>query len=246
MLCRTLSDLGTAGYPKEYYLTWPESLPGLDGYWERGRLARKHGVTTREDFLSLVHRVGTTPNGVFGAKLLWRYVPLILANFREMPQFAGMTNAQIFGEAFPGLKVVNLTRRDRLRQAISWLRASYDEVWWVLDSDSARPARRPEYSFESIAEGIGLIAEGEKAWRDLYAELGVRPFEVVYEDLLTTEGLGAAVRGVLRHLELDDDVDVPEVRTQRLADSLNDEWVERFFADLAEASKANLAAPGSV
>ena len=94
MLCRTLSDLGTAGRPEEYFLTWPEPLPGEDGYWEHGRLARKYGVTSREDFLALVYRRGTTPNGVFGAKLLWRYVPLVLANFQEMPHFSGMSDAE--------------------------------------------------------------------------------------------------------------------------------------------------------
>src|ERR1700677_1329853 len=102
MLCQTLSDIGTAGHPQEFFLTWPQPLPHEDGYWEKGRLARQHGATSRDEFLSLVYRLGSTPNGVFGAKILWRYVPLALASFREMPRFAGMTDPEIFSAAFPG------------------------------------------------------------------------------------------------------------------------------------------------
>ncbi len=237
MLCQTLSDVGTAGHPQEYFLTWPQSLPHEDGFWENGRLAHQHGVSSRDEFLSLVYRLGSTPNGVFGAKMLWRYVPLALARFREMPRFAGMTDAEIFSEAFPGLKVIHLTRRDRLRQAVSWHRAVEDGVWWLYDSAVARPSRQPHYEFDVIARMVDMIAEGERSWRELYATLGVTPLEVVYEDLVTDEGYHAAVQGILGHLELDDRVVIPEPRTQRQADDTSDEWVERFFADVAALAK---------
>jgi LPS sulfotransferase NodH len=237
MLCRGLSAIGTAGRPQEYFLTWPEPLPHEDGYWENGRLARQHGVSSRDEFLSLVYRLGSTSNGLFGAKMLWRYVPLVLASLGEMPRFAGMTDAEIFSEAFPGLKVVHLTRRDRLRQAVSWLRATEDGVWWVSDSETARPRREPEYQFDVIATMMRLIAEGERSWRELYASLGVTPFEVVYEDLVTDEGYGAAVQGILRHLELDDHVSIPKPPTHRQADDLSEQWVGRYFADIAELAK---------
>jgi trehalose 2-sulfotransferase len=237
MLCQTLADVGTAGHPQEYFLTWPHPLPHEDGYWENGRLARQHGVTSRDEFLSLVYRLGSTPNGVFGAKMLWRYVPLVLAGFREMPRFAGMTDPEIFSAAFPGLKVIHLTRRDRLRQAVSWHRAVEDGVWWQDDSTTAPPGPQPEYQFEVIAGMVRLIAEGERSWRALYSTLGVTPFEVVYEDLLTDEGYHAAVQGILAHLELDDRVVIPRPRTRRQADDISEGWIERFFADVAAMTK---------
>jgi trehalose 2-sulfotransferase len=237
MLCQTLSDVGTAGRPQEYFLTWPQPLPHEDGFWEHGRLAHQHGVSSRHEFLSLVYRLGSTPNGVFGAKMLWRYVPLALASFREMPRFAGMTDAEIFSEAFPGLKVIHLTRRDRLRQAVSWHRAVEDGVWWHYDSAVARPGRQPHYEFEVIARMVDMIAEGERSWRELYATLGITPLEVIYEDLVTDEGYHAAIQGILGHLGLDDRVVIPKPRTQRQADDISDEWVERFFADVAALAK---------
>ena len=82
-----------------------------------------------------------------------------------------------------------------------------------------------------------MIAEGERSWRELYARLGVTPFEVVYEDLVTDEGYQAAVQGILGHLELDERVVIPRPRTQRQADDISEAWVERFFADVAALAK---------
>jgi len=75
---------------------------------------------------------------------------------------------------------------------------------------------------------MDLITTGEQAWLDLYAQLGLQPLEVAYEDLLTPEGYDAAVRSILRHLDLPDDVAIPAPRTRRQADRINDEWVQRF------------------
>ena len=50
---------------------------------------------------------------------------------------------------------------------------------------------------ELIGDLEALIIEGERGWRELYAELGVIPYEVVYEDLVSEEGFEQTVRGVL-------------------------------------------------
>ena len=84
---------------------------------------------------------------------------------------------------------------------------------------------------------MSLIDEGERSWRALYATLGITPFEVVYEDLVTDDGYRASVEGILRHLELDDHVVIPDPQTRRQADDLSEQWIDRFFADVAELAK---------
>ena len=236
LLCRALSDTGIAGHPAEYFLTWPNALPDhnppLDNFWERSELAQAHGVSTREDYLELIYRLGSTANGVFGAKLMWNYAPYIVDAFREMPAFSHLTSmAEVFDAAFPGVRVVHLVRHDRLRQAISWLRAAQDGVWLVSDGEEARPTAEPKYDKDVIAGMMDLIAKGEQAWLDLYDDLGVTPLEVVYEDLLKPGGYESAVRRILRHLDLPDDIAVPQPRARRQADHLNEEWAQRFLAE---------------
>jgi LPS sulfotransferase NodH len=235
LLGRALADTGVAGRPEEYFLAVDEvQQPGWR-CWEEGIFA--NGAVDREAYLRIVSDLGTTPNGVFGAKLMWNNVRWAVAKFRELPQFSGLDRASVFHTAFPDLHVVNVTRRDRVRQAVSWARAAQDGLWVTSDDEPAVPAGRPEYDFELIGNLVGLIDEGERGWRELYTELGLTPCEVVYEDLLTDDGYEKAVRDVLEHLELDlpGDVGVPRPRTRRQSDDVNEAWVARYDEDVARA-----------
>ncbi len=229
LLSRSLSDTGIAGHPDEYFVTGPpEAFSPRATFWEDGPLARRHGVSEREEFLRLVYRVGSTPNGVFAAKFMWNYVGWAMETFQEMPRFSRARVEEIFAAVFPGLRVVHVVRRDRLRQAISWLRAAEDNVWVVSDHEPARPVREPVFQYDVIVGMMDLIARGENAWLELYEKLGVEPLEVVYEDLSTTDGYEPTVRRVLRHLDLDHTIEIPRPRTNRQTDSINDEWLDRF------------------
>jgi Stf0 sulphotransferase len=74
LLCRALADTGVAGRPEEYFITGPaEAFPPDWKFWEEGPLALEHGVSDRRAYLDLVFRLGTTGNGVFGAKMMWNY-----------------------------------------------------------------------------------------------------------------------------------------------------------------------------
>ena len=81
---------------------------------------------------------------------------------------------------------------------------------------------------------MDLIAQGEKAWLDLYEKLGVTPLEVAYEDLTTSDGYRQTIRRVLRHLDLDDTIEIPRPRTERQSDSTNDYWVDRFLNERSQ------------
>ena len=67
----------------------------------------------------------------------------------------------------------------------------------------------------------------------MYKKLGVEPLEVVYEDLVAPGGYELTVRTVLRHLDLDDTVEIPPPRTHRQADHVNDAWMDRFLSEQA-------------
>jgi LPS sulfotransferase NodH len=83
-------------------------------------------VSGKESYLSLVCRLGTAPNGVSGATIHWNTLRWALAKFSEMPRFAGLDRGAILRTAFPDLRVVDVTRRDRARQAVSWARMAQD------------------------------------------------------------------------------------------------------------------------
>jgi trehalose 2-sulfotransferase len=160
---------GVAGRPEEYFLAVDEQKNPEWQCWERGPFGVTHGAVSREDYLRIVSRLGTTPNGVFGSKLHWNNVPWAVAKFQELPRFAGFSRAEVLHRAFPGLHVVHLTRRDRVAQAVSWARAARDGVWtdWVNRPSPIRPPA-PRYDATFIGNLEGLIADGERGWRELF------------------------------------------------------------------------------
>jgi trehalose 2-sulfotransferase len=234
LLCRALTDTGVAGRPEEYFLSVdPVAMPEWRT-WEDGPFGVLMGATDRDHYLQVVYDLGTTPNGVFGAKLMANNLPWAIAKFQELPRFAELTRAEVLHAALPGLRIVEVTRRDRIAQAVSWARAAQDGVWVVSDDEPTQAVDPPEYDAELIGNLVGLIEEGERAWRDLYAELGVVPCEVVYEDLVADDGWAPTIRRVLDHLGLDlDDGPVPPARVSRQADELNAAWAARFRQELS-------------
>jgi trehalose 2-sulfotransferase len=234
MLCRALMDSAIAGRPEEYFLAEdPKKLPDWR-FWEEGPFGLHSGAVDRESYLDAVYRMGSTPNGVFGAKLMWNNVRWAVAKFQEMPRFSSLERAQVFQRALPDLHVIHVTRRDRVRQAVSWARMAQDGVWVVSDDEPAPPPRPVEYRYDLINGLENLIIEGERGWRELFGELDVSPLELTYEDLATDDGYGKAIRAVIGHLQIGaPDLVVPNRRTHRQADEITEEWVVRYEADRA-------------
>ena len=185
--------------------------------------------------MELVHRLGTSDNGVFGIKLMWNNLPWVTRRLQALPQFQGLPTAALLPAVFPGLHVVQIIRRDRLGQAISWAKAAQDGVWVTTDDAPAVPVGRPVYDFGFINGLERLIVEGENGWRDLFRELEIQPYEVLYEELVTPDGYQAAVHGVAAHLGVALAVlRRPQPRSHRQADHVNEEWRQRYLKDLAE------------
>jgi LPS sulfotransferase NodH len=236
LLCWALADTDRLGRPGEYFIDGDPSQfsPGWK-FWEEGPIAQERGVTTRAEFVELVYRLGTTDNGVFGIKLMWNNVPWVTRRLQSLPQFGGLATATLLPAVFPGLQVVQITRRDRVGQAISWAKAAQDGVWVVTDGTPATPTGKPVYDFGFINGLERLIVEGENGWRNLFRELELKPYEVVYEDLADPEGYEAAILGVAAHLGVElADVRMPQPRSHRQADHLNEEWRQRYLEDLVK------------
>jgi LPS sulfotransferase NodH len=94
------------------------------------------------------------------------------------------------------------------------------------------PTGPPRYDYELIAALEALIAGSETGWRQLYDELGLTPFQVVYEELSSPDGYEQTIRGVLAHLGLaDSQGPIPAPQTRRQSNDLNEAWVAAYLAD---------------
>jgi LPS sulfotransferase NodH len=216
LLLGLLDSTGLAGHPEAYFRAPDEQL------W-----AERWGVSggDYQAFVRAARVAGMTPNGVFGAKLMWGTLDEVVAKL--VPGRTGADLA-VLESAFGPLRFVYLHREDALAQAVSWLRAEQTRTWWTGDPNGN--GGEPRYDAAGIARLLGTIAGHNAAWRDWFTRHGVTPYEITYEQL--TADLAGTTRGVLTHLGLDPDAAQPiTARHRRQADRLNDAWAARFRAE---------------
>ena len=220
LLCRYLAATGCAGTPQEYLLE--AALPGL---------FEKRGVSDFPTYFEALLAAETTPNGVFGAKLMGApdVFAAALARLRELPGLGAEDLApwELVGSAFPKLQYVWLTRRDRQRQAISFYRALRSGVWQSTKA-GAGAAPAPELDLGAVDDCLSDLVAWDAAWEDYFAAAGARPVTLVYEDLVRDPG--ASVRGLLAALgiELAPGWSPGPPEREKLADELSERWLEAY------------------
>ena len=252
LLCEALLLTGVAGRPSEYFQAWStrkddRPAPGS------------------EDLKSLLAD-GTTPNGVFGAKIMWTHFHRTLSDLRAITGDSGAPPHQALATIFPGLRYIKTLRRDNVRQAVSLSKAVQSNHWADLGPLADEPAKSQwihelalmspffdrqltntlagsrqsaelRYDFKQLAGFLRTIQEHDAAWTRYFAEAGITPHTVVYEDL--ADNYDETVLATLDYLEIDRPPPSARPRImRRQSDALNDEWTARLVSDLADSGVA--------
>jgi LPS sulfotransferase NodH len=229
LLGQGLQASGLAGDPKEFF---GHKMP----FWmERWRTPALPAYVAR------LSQERATPNGVFGAKLLFRQLLHMESLARQDPELTNLPLLEILDRLFPDLHLVWVTREDKVRQAISWFKARQTGVWGQGQEESApklgrawrlgtEPLQPGEIAFDY--EGIGTLlrqVEAENAAiGQFFATSGIEPFRVVYEEF--SPRYEETIFALLRWLGVTPppDLTLPGPRTVKLADDRTDDWVARF------------------
>jgi LPS sulfotransferase NodH len=245
LLCETLRATGVAGHPLEHFETFRHSSQPrqpreyFDGIGDRGVLGLlspldppRPDPEPSEDWWARIVHEGTTPNGVWGGKLMWGHVDDLLARAADLdgvPARAGLdaTLRALLGD---GLRLVFVTRPDKVAQAVSLWRAVQTQSW---RAGRGVPSAEARYAFAGIDHLVALLEGHEAAWRRWFAEHGHAPHVVRYDDLAADPR--ATVAGVLRALGLPAG-DVPAPVTRRQGDERSQDWAARYRAEREAAA----------
>lgn len=250
LLCEALISTGLGGHPREYFEALRHSgLPrrpreyftGLDNaeildllgdYSTLDTLARRFANGEEyARYLDQVFEEGTTPNGVFAAKVMWGYLYDFVGNLREIEAYRDMPVPELLATVFPDLRYIYVTRRDKVRQAVSLWKAIQNAVWGQQDGASApQTDRKLVFHFEAIDHLLRTNADHEEAWRRYFTENDIQPFHVIYEDLTTSYERTALEILQYLHIDIPERVLIKERRMKKQADALSEEWVQRYHA----------------
>lgn len=168
-------------------------------------------------YLEAILKVGSSENGGFFVKIFPRHLFATHRHFkkdfiREVCQRHD-TNLLI------------LTRRDRLRQAISYSKGLQSQQW-TSKADTKRVA---SYDFDQISRLYFHIGRSYDFWESYVEMYGYPADRFVYEDLVEDPSpfLASVADAMAAPMP---DLPKSELRVQR--DQTTEEWMERFKEDL--------------
>jgi LPS sulfotransferase NodH len=236
LLAEALESTQIAGRPREYF------DPPFQQEW-----CSQQGITSDMEYYDKAMAAGTTPNGVFGAKVLWHQFEHLMVRLRLIGGSA-LSDLELLRRTFPDLRYVFLTRKDKIRQAVSYDRAIRSGIWWSIpnhsdcEAEAAAPGSviMPPFDFEQIDGWVTRLTEFDAKWRRHFKRMGLEPFEVVYEDLAVH--YESTVRTILGYLNLPDcaTVSITPPRLQKQADDVTEEWVRRYHELKADLHPARI------
>lgn len=223
LLCEALVNTGLAGRPEEYF------LPGSQVRFQTP-VWNEWTDLPLADYLGRILEIGTTPNGVFGTKCQIQELYDVVGLLRQTPPYQNMGPSEVIASVFPNPRYIFVTRRDKVRQAISNVRARQTQEWWFRDtSTTGTSGVAPTYNFTMIDQTVQQFVVQEARWAQFFADAAITPFTVVYEDLVLR--YEETVRDVLAWLTIAGarSLGLPEPGMKKQADALSEAWVERYL-----------------
>jgi LPS sulfotransferase NodH len=259
LVCQALTQTGVAGRPEEYfealrhsgrprrpeeYFAGSTDTSILDHLTERGigedppQRSPMWSRTAYDRYLDWAKEAGTTPNGVFGAKLMWGYLGDFTSLLRNVPAYRGLPLAELLPAAFPDLTYVRVVRANKVRQAVSLWKAVQTLTWSESHNgsdDQSAPYKsflqenRPGllFHYRAIEHLLHQVLAQEAFWDTFFEHIRVKPILVLYENFASDYALSTERLLERLGLELPPNADLePPLRQQ--SDSINDDWVKRY------------------
>jgi LPS sulfotransferase NodH len=128
----------------------------------------------------------------------------------------------------PEHRHIFMTRRNKIRLAVSWWKAIKTQEWHRRIGEPAESVDLSNaYDFEAIHHLYDECSMREAGIHEFFAEAKIVPLTIVYEDFI--QEYEKTVRMVWDFVGLDTiSLDIPAPALIPTADGISEEWVQRF------------------
>ena len=219
LLCKAIESTGIAGVPREWFNYPPDLLTTFK-------------KTNHAELQEYLYKLGTTSNGIFAINHSF-YEPhfsQLTETLRKFPACSPDETRRtvIWEQVLPNHRHIFMTRRNKVRLAVSWWRAIQSEEWHISSSESRKEIDLADkYSFDAINHLYNECSMREAGIQEFFAEGGITPLNIFYEDFI--QNYEETVRTILAYLRLDSGpVSIAPPALTKLADPISEEWAQRF------------------
>src|SRR5581483_9142388 len=236
LLCESLINTNLAGCPTEYF-----------GPAQTRAFLKEGNAPDYATCLARIMEEGTTPNGVFGAKIIWQFLENFVDHLRDIPGYEKLPVPQLLSTVFPHLSYIWITRRDKVRQAISYWKALQTNRWIGFEdwqppeqimvqkralAENRKPRRSQKeaiFDFKTIERLRRGIEEDEVEMQHYFTACGVQPFKVVYEDFVNSyEETAFQILNYLQ-IPITGPLAFGERKLKKQTNEQSEEWVQRYY-----------------
>jgi len=243
-----MRDTGVPPHPGNYLDWLPRTGAGIRDDPRPSQAPAYSSLLGLSDYREHLERTftnGSTANGVFGAKLMFNQLPELQALAGGLDEYAGLDVAALLGALFGEPAYVWVSRRDKVRQAVSMWRALQSRRWRSEASGRTDPGRDAVYRYEGIDHLVRRFEAEDRAWSEFFAARSAPPLRISYEDDLVGDRDGAVAR-VLEHIgvAMPTGWRAPEPLA-RQADARTEEWVAAYHRDRARRRDDGVPGPSS-
>ena len=228
LLCKGLESTGIAGIPGEYF-----------NLMEAESLCEKYQVKTYDQLKAKLWELGTTPNGVFGIKhsmftSRWKKIFEEILRLQNIDPADNINQEEVLADIFPNCKHIFLTRRNKIRQAVSWWKAIKDQVWHIEAKDAHQNGAdfyEENYDFDALSHLLKEAVLRECAIQQYFSTHHITPLTFVYEDFI--QDFPGTIKTIVDFLEVDaENLHIGEMFYSKTANEQSEQWVQRFRKDL--------------
>jgi trehalose 2-sulfotransferase len=235
LLCKLLAATGFAGNPDSYF-----HRPSISDWLADLGLTQKASVPERELLEAIFRAViakGTLDAGIFGLRLQRHSFDFFTEKLAVLyPEHSN--DAERFQAAFGRTLFVHLTRRDKVAQAVSYVKAQQTGLWHAApdgtELERLSLPQEPAYDANEIRIRLEEMTAHDHSWERWFGALEIDPLRITYEEL--SEDPVETLRVMLDHLGLEREAaDGVEPRVAKLADNINQDWVACFRSEQKSA-----------
>jgi LPS sulfotransferase NodH len=244
LLCEGLEATRICGRPAEFF------APEFRSFWCRHWSLPEDASFPH--FLMAAIRHGTTDNGVYGFKIQQMHVADLAREALFVGEYFQGNDDDVLEFLFPRAQYINVVRRDRRAQAISFYRALATNEWLQRPTEEEQKldfqlprgiVGPPSFDSEAIRACEYQLAEQQEAWQCYFRKHGIDPLVVEYEKL--DGDYNGQIALALDFLRLDGAVarTLPAPRLVRQADELSHRWRQLLEAPSKPLSRHHDVAP---